>query len=58
MSGSVWRAPKSHRVGEMTGVDLDMQECSLPVRFCPALQRVEPAITIAKIGYFVFTSVP
>jgi hypothetical protein len=52
-SGSVWRAPKFDRVGETTGVDMDMHECSLPFRFCPALQQVEPAITmIAKTAAF------
>ena len=58
MSGSVWRSPKFDRVDETTGVDMDWRECSLPVKFRPALQRVEPAITIAKIGCFVFTGVP
>lgn len=58
MSGSVWRAPKFDRVGTTTGVDMDMQECSLPVRFRPALQQVEPAITtIAKNGCVLFTGV-
>lgn len=58
MSGSVRRAPKFDR-GNTTGVDMDRRECSLPVRFSPALQQVDPALaTIAKSGCVLFTGVP